>query len=501
MAMEQAVECSEKTMTINENISPFINGQYIASDSDTWVDVINPANNQHLYKIPTGSAEDANRAVVAARRNFCRGDWCDQPPSAKKAILHRFADLIAGQAAMLDQLDALEMGKPIGLTRFNAEGAAHHIRFMAEAIDKVSSSLLTTDKTTVVVQDLMPRGVVVAVTPWNFPTFNVALKIGPALAAGNSVILKPSEISAQSAFVLAELALEAGLPSGTLNVVPGLGHTVGKALALHMDVDMVSFTGSTAVGKLMLQYSGQSNMKEVATECGGKSPQIVFDDGLDLDVVADGIAAGILTNQGQVCSAGSRVLVQASLLEPLVTKICARMETIKVGDPLDSKTTYGPLVSAAHLSRVLGYINNATQDGADLVYGGNRLLESTGGNFLEPAVFVNVDPASALAQDEIFGPVLSVMPFETEDEAIALANSTCYGLATFVWSNRMTTAMKVAKQIPTGIMIINATTPLGEGPGSALSVEPYGQSGTGVEGGIPGLKRFMRQQLIWTNHG
>ena len=501
MAMELVASGIAEKITLNQEISPFINGQYVVSASETWIDIVNPANSQYLYKMPAGCSEDANRAVISARQNFNRGDWRDQPPSARKAILHRFADLIAEQASVLDRLDALEMGKPTGLARFNAKGAANRIHFMAETIDKLSSSLLATDKTSVVMQDMMPRGVVVAITPWNFPTFNVALKIGPALAAGNSVVLKPSEVSAQSAFIMAELALQAGLPAGTLNVVPGLGQTVGKALALHMDVDMVSFTGSTAVGKLMLQYSGQSNMKEVATECGGKSPQIVFDDGLDLDVVADGIAAGILTNQGQVCSAGSRVLVQASLMEALTTKICARMEAIKIGDPMDAGTTYGPLVSSQHLNRVLGYISQAQQDGADLVYGGNRVLESSGGHFLEPAVFVNVDPASALAQDEIFGPVLSIMPFNTEDEAVALANCTCYGLAAFVWSTRTTTAMKMAKQIPSGIIIINATAPIGEGPGSALSIEPYGQSGTGVEGGIPGIKRFMRQQLVWLNHG
>lgn len=490
-----------KLPNINNNIQPFIGGQSVTSESDNWIETINPADNSVLTRIPGGTISDVDKAVANSRKVFNEGIWRDQTPSQKKKVLHRFADLIIQHANELDQLDALEMGKPITLGAFNAARAASHVHFMAEAVDKLESSVLLTDEKTLVLNKLMPRGVIAAIIPWNFPTFNVVLKISAALAAGNSVVLKPPEIASQSAFKLAKLALEANLPPGILNVVPGLGHTVGKALALHMDVDMVTFTGSTAIGKLVMQYAGQSNMKKVVAECGGKSPQIVFDDGLDLDLVATGIAENVLINQGQLCSMGSRLLVPSHIQEQVVNKICERLSDIKVGNPLAPDTTYGPLAGKSHFSRVSKYIDDATRQGADLAYGGERLLESTGGNYLNPAVFLNVNPASAIAQEEIFGPVLSVMPFETQQEAIELANSTCYGLTSYIWTAQTTTAMAMAQQIPTSVTVLNTTTLAGgEGPGDAISVEPYAQSGVGVEGGLAGLKGFMRQQVIWLNH-
>ena len=485
---------------INEAISPFVNGQYIPSQSTTWVDVINPANNTHLCRIPSGNAEDVDIAVAVAKQNFLQGHWHLQAPSQKKAVLLCFAELISSHADTLDALDALEMGKPLSLGRFNAAAAAAHMQFKAEAIDKLESTVLASDDRTLVLQQMMPRGVVAAITPWNFPTFNAVLKIAPALATGNSVILKPSEMSSQSAFKLAELALEAGLPPGTLSVLPGLGSTVGEALALHMDVSMITFTGSSQVGKLMLQYSGQSNMKEVVAECGGKSPQIVCNDGVDLDDVADGVAGSILTNQGQVCSTGSRLLVHKSLQEPLIRKIITRMEGITIGDPLKTTNSFGPLVSEKQIKRVEHFIRTAEEEGADLVYGGERVLTNTGGNYIQPTVFINVDPYDTIAQQEVFGPVLSVIPFETEAEAIKIANATCYGLVCYLWSNNTTTAMNMAKKIPSGAIFINADLPVGEGPGSAFTVEPYGDSGIGVEGGLAGMQTFMRRQLLWLNH-
>lgn len=484
-----------------QDVAPFIDGNTVPSDSDARFEVHNPATGRPLTEIPAGSAGDVERAVRSARAAFARGSWSQAAPTVRKAVLHRWADLIAAHSSEFDSLDALEMGKPVSVTFANAASAAALLRFNAEAIDKVYGDVFSSDRTSTVIQKRVPRGVVAAVVPWNFPAYNAVLKIAPALAVGNSVILKPSELASQSAMKLARLALEAGLPAGVLNVVPGVGETVGQALGLHMDVDMVTFTGSTAVGKLMLQYAGQSNMKVVSAECGGKSPQIVFDDGVDLDAAAGAIAGFLLVNQGQVCSVGSRLLVQASAEEALVEKVVAHLRQVVVGDPLRSETSYGPLVSAKQLERVVGFIAGGATDRARCVYGGARLLEHTGGHFIEPAVFTNVAAESRLAQEEIFGPVLSVSRFEGVEEAIRLANSTAYGLAAYVWSAQMSTGFQLANGINSGYTLVNAMAPAGEGPGHAFSCEPFGMSGTGFEGGIAGFDSYSRRQTVWFNHG
>jgi acyl-CoA reductase-like NAD-dependent aldehyde dehydrogenase len=354
------------------------------------------------------------------------------------------------------------------------------------------------DQHSFVVHRRAPRGVVAAVVPWNFPTANAVLKLAPALAAGNCVVLKPSELASRSATHLAHLALQAGLPPGVLNVVPGLGETVGRALGLHMDVDMVAFTGSTVVGKQMLQYSGQSNMKIVMAECGGKSPQIVFADGVDLDAASVWIADVLLTNQGQLCSVGSRLLVHRSIEGAMTEKIIARMKQIVTGDALDPKTTFGPLGSATQCERVMRYIEGAQADGAQLLTGGNRILQESGGYFVEPTVFGNVSPDARIAKEEIFGPVLSVIPFADEAEAIRIANGTMYGLAAYVWTASLSTGMRMAKGIRSSVLI-NAAAP-GEGPGHAWSSEPCGQSGFGAEGGLAGMENYLRRQLVWFSH-
>jgi hypothetical protein len=284
----------------------------------------------------------------------------------------RWADLIERQAVRLDALDALEMGKPVGVQAFNARLAAEFVRFNAELADKIQGETFTSDSSSTVIQRRIPRGVVAAIVPWNFPTFNVVLKAAPALAAGNSVVLKPSELASQAALVLADLALEAGLPPGVLNVVPGRGDTVGRCLAEHMDVDMVTFTGSSAVGKLIVQYAGRSNMKVVSAECGGKSPHIVFDDGLDLDLVAGHIAHAIVLNQGQVCSVGSRLLVERGAERPLLEKITAHLAKVVAGDPQLPATSYGPVASQGQMERVLSYIAAAKAEGAELVLAGDE---------------------------------------------------------------------------------------------------------------------------------
>jgi len=479
---------------------PFIDGKYIESTSTETFDVFNPANGQLLHRLPQGSAEDIDRAVASARIAFDEGRWHGTAPSFRKQALQRLADLVEAEAAQLDALDAEEMGKPVSTSFCNAAAAASFIRFNTEAIDKLTGDVFSSDTDSFISQRKIPFGVVGAIAPWNFPTYNAVLKSIPALAAGNCVVLKPSELSTRSAVRIAELAVQAGLPAGVFNVVPGIGQTVGKTLALHNDVDMLTFTGSTTIGKLMLQYAGQSNMKPVITECGGKSPQIVFNDGVDLDAAADAIAGSILNNQGQVCSAGTRLLVQRDIESTLIEKITERFKKITIGDPLDSRTTFGPLVTQQQCKKVMDYIHAGKNSGAELVTGGHQLRQETGGYFIEPTVFRNLKATDKIAQEEIFGPLLSVMVFDDEDEAIELANHTIYGLTTFAWTARLSTGMKLAKKIRTSIGI-SAAAQTGEGAGHAFSAEPAKQSGMGVESGLAGIESYLRRQLIWINHG
>jgi acyl-CoA reductase-like NAD-dependent aldehyde dehydrogenase len=295
------------------------------------------------------------------------------------------------------------------------------------------------------------------------------------------------------------MGLEAGLPPGVLNVVPGLGETVGRALALHQHVDMVTFTGSTTVGKLIQQYAGQSNMKVVMAECGGKSPHIVFADGVDIDAASESIADLLLINQGQLCSVGSRLLVQRSIEDTMVEKISARLSKVVMGDALDSKTTFGPVASASQCERIMRYLGTAEADGAQLVTGGRRVLRETGGYFVEPTLFRRVSSAARIAQEEIFGPVLSVIPFDDEEEAIRIANGTMYGLVAYVWTKSMATGMRMARGIRSSLLI-NASAPQGEGAGYVFSSEPVGQSGTGTESGLGGMESYLRRQLVWINY-
>jgi gamma-glutamyl-gamma-aminobutyraldehyde dehydrogenase len=482
-------------------VSPLVEGRQIPSESTQLFTTYNPASGEPLSRFGVGCAADVDKAVISARRAYSSGVWRNTPPSAKKKTLLRWADLIERDAVRLDALDALEMGKPVGVQAFNARLAAEFVRFNAELADKVQGETFTSDSSSTVIQRRIPRRVVAAIVPWNFPTFNVVLKAAPALAAGNSVVLKPSELASQAALVLASLALEAGLPPGVLNVVPGCGNVVGRFLAEHMDVDMVTFTGSSAVGKLIVQYAGKSNMKVVSAECGGKSPHIVFDDGLDLDVVATHIAHAIVLNQGQVCSVGSRLLVERGAERPLLEKIIAHLAGVVAGDPQLPTTTYGPVASQGQMERVLSYIGAGRAEGAELVHGGLRILQESGGYFVQPTVYAKVPERSRLAQEEIFGPVLSVLGFQDTDDAIRLANSTCYGLAAYVWASRAETGFRVANEVHAGYTLVNAIAPRGEGPGMAISGEPFGLSGLGVEGGKAGVESYMRRHTLWFNHG
>ena len=470
------------------------------SESDATVEVFNPSNGRLLLAIPAGCEEDVNRAVRSARTAFESGHWSEAAPSHRKKTLLRFADLIQADAVTLDALDAEEMGKPLSEGFGNAAAAADLMRFYAEAVDKIVGEVYTSDKNSLVLQRRVPRGVVAAVVPWNFPTYMAVMKVAPALAAGNCVVLKPSQLSSRSAIRLAQLALKTGIAPGTFNVIPGRGEIVGRSLALHRDVDMVAFTGSSAVGKLMLQYAGQSNMKPVMAECGGKSPHIIFADAVSLDGIADTVAQELVTNQGQICSVGSRLLVHRSVETPLIHKLTARLGRIVMGDATDARTTFGPIVTSRQLAKIMHYVDTAEAEGAQLVTGGRRARPESGGYFVEPTVFRAVSPTARIAQEEIFGPVLAVLSFEDEADAIRIANGTVYGLGATVWTSNLSVGLRMAKSIRSAVLL-NAVPPLGEGPGHAFSNEPIGESGVGTEGGLAGMASYMRRHLIWINHG
>lgn len=484
---------------LDQAVAPFIDGALRNSAGKETIEVVDPSVGRPLLEIPAGSEADVDGAVASARKAFERGDWAEAPPSFKKKTLHRLADLMAAEAAELDVLDAGEMGKPVREARFNAAAAADLMRFYAEAIDKSAGDVFCSDRNSLVVQRRVPRGVVGAVVPWNFPTLVAVLKAAPALAAGNSVVLKPSELSSRSAIRLAHLAVEAGLPPGVLNVVPGRGEIVGRALGMHMDVDMIAFTGSTQVGKLMMQYAGRSNMKVVMAECGGKSPHIVFGEGVDLKAASAAIAAMLTTNQGQICSVGSRLLVQRSIEREVLERVAERMSSVVIGNALDPKTTFGPLASAQQCERVMQYIRSGEEDGAEIVMGGRRALPASGGYFVEPTLFRNVSTSARIAREEIFGPVLSVIPFDDEQEAIRIANDTIYGLTAYVWTANLSTGMRMAKALRSSVRV-NSVVPIGEGPGYASSSEPARQTGIGVEGGLAGMESYLRRQTITFNH-
>ena len=488
-----------KAKALGTSIGSYVDGNNIPADSSDCLEVVNPLNGHRLLEITAGSEEEVDLAVGSARAAYNDGRWSQMPPSQRKSIMLNWADLIEENAEKLDALDAEEMGKPVSIDFCNSAAAAEFVRFNAEAIDKLVGDVFNSEHSSLVYQKLVPRGVVAAIVPWNFPAFCVVLKAAPALAAGNTVVLKPSEMSSRSALLIAQLAVEAGLPAGAFNVVLGLGNIVGKALALHHSVDMITFTGSTAIGKQMLQYAGQSNMKQVAAECGGKSPQIVFADGVNLEAAAISIAQLIMTNQGQLCSTGSRLLVHKDVERELLERITTEMDKAVIGDPLLPNVTFGPIASVKQSNRIMEYINNAIADGAELVTGGGRLLEETGGCFIAPTVFRHVDPASALAQEEIFGPVLSVSTFNTVKEAIDLANSTLYGLAAYAWTNNLSTGMQLAEGINSGVSI-NAAATSSEGAGHAEPIEPYGESGIGVEGGVSGLLTYMYRKTVAFNY-
>ncbi|AQS49051.1 aldehyde dehydrogenase [Thioclava nitratireducens] len=463
-----------------------------ASDGGT-LPVISPLDGKELTTLARGTAADAEAAIASARAAFDDGRWSGLAPGARKAVMLKWAALIEANALELAVLGVRDNGTEIGMA-LKAEpfSAAATIRYYAEAIDKIYGEIAPTAPDALGLVHREPVGVVGAIVPWNFPLMIGAWKLGPALAAGNTVVLKPAETASLTLRRVADLALEAGIPPGVFNVVLGEGAVVGEAMALSMEIDVMVFTGSAPVGRRLLENAAKSNLKRVYLELGGKSPNIVFADAPDLDTAVKVAANGIFRNSGQVCIAGSRLLVERSIHDAFVEKLRAFTETMQVGDPLDPATQAGAVNSARQLEQNLRFVSEAEAAGRQ-VFGGKRIREETGGFFMEPTIVTGVAPEDSIAQREVFGPVLAVIPFDTEEEALQIANGTDYGLAAAVWTADLSRAHRMIRGIHAGLVHVNTYG------GSDLTVPLGGvkQSGNGHDKSLHAFDKYLDLKTAW----
>jgi acyl-CoA reductase-like NAD-dependent aldehyde dehydrogenase len=491
------IDWMNRSLDLKPHIRNLIDGQSRSPGGSETLQKYSPRDGRLLYQFGGGDERDVESAVFSAKRAFEDGRWCRVSPQRRKETLQRLAALIDRHCEELALLECLDVGKPIsGVLSFDIPRAASLVRFNAEAIDKLYGNVYSFDRSSLAYQLCRPIGVVAGIIGWNFPLYLAVMKIAPVLATGNCLVLKPSELTSFSAVRLAELALEAGVPEGVLNVVHG-GPSIGAALAHHPMVDVLTFTGSTRTGKQLLIASGQSNMKRLILECGGKAPNIVFDDFDDLDAVADGVTARAFWNQGQVCSASSRVLVQEDIKDRLLALVIEKACALNPGDPLKPETKFGALVSAAHKSKVLGYIDAGKGGGATMAHQSKFTAPFSDGFYVAPTIFDGVLPEQTIAQEEIFGPVLSVMSFRDEDEAIRIANSTIYGLTAVLWTKDLGRAHRVTQQINSGSTVVNATgRPTGGVGVGVLSVGGHKESGFGSEGGLESLNHYLHKTAV-----
>lgn len=476
-----------------------IDGELLDSPSGKRFETVNPANGEVIATLPSGTEDDVDRAVASARRAFKSGVWSRLEPRARMEVMYRFARLIEENALQLALLDSIDVGKPItDMLTGDVPAAALTFQYFAEAIDKIEGTVTSTATDAFHYIVRQPLGVVACITPWNYPLLMNAWKVAPALAVGNSVVLKPAQLSPLSATLLAQLFLQAGGPPGVFNVVHGTGSGVGKALALHMDVDKISFTGSTDVGKLMMVYAGQSNLKRVTVETGGKSPHIITASTPDLDRAVDYAISGIYVNKGEMCSAGSRILVEASIQKEFVERFTARVaQRMAIGDPLDPATTMGPQVSHSHRGKILDYVKVGIAEGARLVLGGGTPAGFEKGAYVEPTLLTGVDNGMRIAREEIFGPVGVVIPFRTLDEAIEIANDSIFGLAAGIWTSDLSTAHKMARDIDAGVIWVNCFD-------HGDMTQPWGgfkQSGTGRDKCLETLLTVSQTKSVWMHLG
>ncbi len=476
----------------------FIDGRFVGAASGRTFDKVSPVDGRVVAAVAAGEAADVDRAVAAARRAFEDGRWRRLEPMERKRILHRFAELVRLHTRELGLLETMDVGKPISDSLdVDVALAANCLQYYAEFADKMVDEVAPTGPDDLAVIRREPLGVVGAIVPWNYPLIITAWKLGPALVAGNSVVLKPAEQSPLSALMLARLAAEAGLPDGVLNVVPGFGEAAGAPLARHMDVDMVSFTGSTEIGRLMLVMAGESNMKRVSLECGGKSPQVVLADCGDLDAAASAIAWGIFYNQGETCHAGSRLIVHRSVKDRLVERIAAHAAGITLGHALDPGSRMAALVEKRHADRVLEFLRSGVEEGARVALGGRRAEHLPGGAYVEATILDEVRPGMRVEREEIFGPVLSVMPFDDDDDAVRMANDTIYGLAAAVWTADMRKAHRFSSAIRAGTVWVNCFD-------RSTMATPFGgfkQSGFGRDRSPHAIDKYTDLKTVWTHFG
>jgi aldehyde dehydrogenase (NAD+) len=467
-----------------------IDNRFVPSETGETFATINPSTGEEICRVAAAGAADVDKAVTAARKAFEGGPWSKMNASERGRLLYRLADLIESHADELARLEALDNGKPVAVARrVDVAKSVACYRYFAGWTDKIQGKTIPIDGRYLCYTRHEPVGVVGQIIPWNYPMLMQAWKLAPALAAGNTVVLKPAEETPLSALRIGELILEVGFPEGVVNIVPGLGPTAGAAIANHMDIDKVAFTGSTETGRLILEAAARSNLKRVTLELGGKSPNIVFAD-TDLDEAVEGAHIGIFSNQGQVCCAGSRVFVEDSIYDRFVEKSVARARSRVLGDPFDQKTEQGPQVNQAQFEKILGYIDSGKAEGAHLACGGERF--GNRGYFIQPTVFSCVEDRMKIAREEIFGPVMSVIRFRDMEEVIERANATIYGLSAGVWTRDIRKATAVANRIRAGTVWVNCFNVLD-------TRAPFGgfkHSGIGRELGEYGLQQYCEIKTV-----
>lgn len=471
-----------------------IGSKWVKAKQGKIQNIISPINGEKISEIQVSDEADVDEAVKSSRAIFEKGQWSNMPPAAKKKVMHKIADLIEGSMLELAVLGVRDNGTEINMA-YKAEpgSAAGTFRYYAEAIDKVYGEISNTSNDFVGLIQREPVGVVGAIVPWNFPLMIGAWKIAPALAMGNSVVIKPSEAASLSILRLGEICLEAGLPPGTLNIVTGNGRTTGQALARHMDVDVLTFTGSGNTGRQLLEYSAQSNMKRVYQELGGKSPNIIFSDTDNLEEAAKVSAMGIFRNSGEVCVAGSRLLVEDKIHDEFLNLISNFSSKLKIGDPLNIQNDVGAINSESQLQSDMDFVQKAETEGGIVELGGKRVHEATGGFYMEPTIVSSVKKDMDIFQNEVFGPVLTVTSFSNEEEAVQLANGTSFGLASGVWTTNLSRAHRMIKKIKAGTVFVNTYG----GSDNTLPLTGVKQSGNGSDKSLHALDKFTDLKSVW----
>ena len=471
-----------------------IGSKWVKAKQGKIQNIISPINGEKISEIQVSDEADVDEAVKSSRAIFEKGQWSNMPPAAKKKVMHKIADLIEGSMLELAVLGVRDNGTEINMA-YKAEpgSAAGTFRYYAEAIDKVYGEISNTSNDFVGLIQREPVGVVGAIVPWNFPLMIGAWKIAPALAMGNSVVIKPSEAASLSILRLGEICLEAGLPPGTLNIVTGNGRTTGQALARHMDVDVLTFTGSGNTGRQLLEYSAQSNMKRVYQELGGKSPNIIFSDTDNLEEAAKVSAMGIFRNSGEVCVAGSRLLVEDKIHDEFLNLISKFSSKLKIGDPLNIQNDVGAINSESQLQSDMDFVKKAETEGGIVELGGKRVHEATGGFYMEPTIVSSVKKDMDIFQNEVFGPVLTVTSFSNEEEAVQLANGTSFGLASGVWTTNLSRAHRMIKKIKAGTVFVNTYG----GSDNTLPLTGVKQSGNGSDKSLHALDKFTDLKSVW----